>query len=265
MFYLGDEMVRQSAGLILRDDKVADAASMLAAIRDALSRHGIRFLVTLPRNSSTIYQDYLPIWAQSGGRKTEYDLLLEDLAAQDVKAIDLRPALMAARKEGRVYRINDSHWTERGALAGFNAVVEADGHPDWRLDPATSLGPPAEDRGGDVARLLGVQDDVTESNDAFALAWGGKNEFLSKDVMPDRVVVSAKPGPTIMVIGDSFTFDYFTIMLMQHVGRAIWLHHHHCGFDWKWIEKFHPDEVWWVPTERFLICEPGAHPIDFAG
>jgi hypothetical protein len=221
MFYLGDEMVRQSAGLILRDDKVADAASMLAAIRDALSRHGIRFLVTLPRNSSTIYQDYLPIWAQSGGRKTEYDLLLEDLAAQDVKAIDLRPALMAARKEGRVYRINDSHWTERGALAGFNAVVEADGHPDWRLDPATSLGLPAEDRGGDVARLLGVQDDVTESNDAFALAWGGKNEFLSKDVMPDRVVVSAKPGPTIMVIGDSFTFDYF----YHNAHAACWARH----------------------------------------
>jgi hypothetical protein len=154
MFYLGDDMVRQSAGLILRDEKVADAAHMLSAIRDALKRRGIRFLVTVPPNSSTIYQDYLPIWAQRGGRKTEYDLFLEDLAAQDVKAIDLRPALMAARKEGRVYRINDSHWTPPGTLAGFNAVVEADGHPDWRLDPATSLGPPTEDKGSDVARLV---------------------------------------------------------------------------------------------------------------
>ena len=108
---------------------MADAAYMLAAMRDALARRGIRFLVALPPNSSTIYQDYLPIWAQRGRRKTEYDLFLEDLAARDVKAIDLRPALMAARKEGRVYRMNDSHWTERGALAAFNAVVEADGHP----------------------------------------------------------------------------------------------------------------------------------------
>lgn len=265
MFYLGDEAVRQSAGLILREEKVADAAYMLAAIRDALARRAIRFLVTIPPNSSTIYQDYLPIWAQRGGRKTEYDLLLEDLAARDVKAIDLRPALMAARKEGRVYRMTDTHWTERGAVAGFNAVVEADGHPDWRLDPATALGPPVKDKRGDLARLLGVQDDVTESNDAFALAWGGRNEFLSKGVMPDRLVASAKPGLTIMVIGDLFTFDYFTIMLMQHVRSAIWLNHDQCGFDWKWIDKFNPDEVWWVPTERFLICKPGAHPIDFAG
>jgi alginate O-acetyltransferase complex protein AlgJ len=265
MFFLGDEMVRQSGGLILRDEKVADAAYMLAAMRDALARRGIRFLVTVPPNSSTIYQDYLPIWAQRGRRKTEYDLFLEDLAARDVKAIDLRPALMAAREEGRVYRMNDSHWTERGALAAFNAVVEADGHPDWRLDPATALGPPAVDRVGDLARLLGVQDYVTESNATFALAWGGENEPLSKGLMPDRVVTSAKPGPTIMVIGDSFTFDYFTIMLMQRAKRAIWLNHQRCGFDWKWIDKFHPDEVWWAPTERFLICKPGAHPIDFAG
>jgi alginate O-acetyltransferase complex protein AlgJ len=37
LFYLGDEMVRQSGGLILRDEKVADAAYMVAAIRDAAS------------------------------------------------------------------------------------------------------------------------------------------------------------------------------------------------------------------------------------
>src|SRR5271163_2993111 len=35
IFYLGREMVRQSAGLVLRDQKVADAADMLAAMRDA--------------------------------------------------------------------------------------------------------------------------------------------------------------------------------------------------------------------------------------
>ena len=37
------------------------------------------------------------------------------------------------------------------------------------------------------------------------------------------------------------------------------------GFDWKAIDKYRPDEVWWMPTERFLICDPGVRPVDFTG
>ncbi len=265
MFYQGNEMVRQSAGLILRDERIAEAADMLAAMRDTLEKRGARFLVTVPPNSSTIYQDDLPIWAQNRGRKTEYDLFLEDLAARGVKTVDLRPAMNAIRAEGKeAYLLYDAHWTARGALAGFDAVVEADGHADWRLDPAKAIGPPQERKGGDVARILGVQDEVTEMAETLELPSAGKDEALSQDVMPDHVITTGKPGPTVMVIGDSFTAGYFPLMLAQHVGRAIWIHHHQCGFDWKLIDRFRPDEVWWAPTERFLVCDPGVHPIDFA-
>ena len=132
MFYLGNEMVRQSAGLVLRDKRVADAADMLAAMHSALAKRGIRFLVAIPPNSSTIYQDDLPVWAQAHGRTTEYDVLLKDLAERAVKTVDLRPVLQAARSEGKAYLLYDAHWTPRGALAGFNAVVSADGHPESR-------------------------------------------------------------------------------------------------------------------------------------
>ena len=265
MFYEGNEMVRQSAGLVLRDQRVAEAVALLASMRDALARKGVGFLVAIPPNSSTIYQDDLPFWAQNRGRRTEYDLFLEDLAARGVETVDLRPVMRAVRAEGEAYLMFDAHWTRRAALAGFNAVVEADGHPEWRLDPATSLGPPELRKGGDVARILGLQDDVSEQAETFALALGGTDEALSEDVMPDHVVTTARAGPTIMVIGDSFTASYFPLMLAQHVGRAIWIHHHQCGFDWKLIERLKPDEVWWAPTERFILCDPGARPIDFAG
>jgi alginate O-acetyltransferase complex protein AlgJ len=265
MFYLGGEMVRQSAGLVLRDQKVAEAANMLAAMRDALDKRGIGFLVTVPPSTSSIYQDDLPIWAQSRGKKTEYDLLLQDLAARGVKTVDLRPALKAAASEGKAYLLHDSHWTPRGAIAGFNTVAEADSHPDWRINPAIALGPPEEHKGGDLARLLGEQDDVTETAQPFALPSTGKDEALSQDVMPDHVITTSEPGPAIMVIGDSFTSSYFTIMLAQHVGRAIWIHHHYCGFDWKLIDRLKPNEVWWAPTERALVCEPGHRPLNFTG
>jgi alginate O-acetyltransferase complex protein AlgJ len=265
MFYLGRDMVRQSAGLVLRDKKVADAADMLAEMRDALARRGATLLVAVAPNSSTIYQDDLPLWAQKGMRKTEYDLFLADLATRGVKAVDLRPVMEKARSNSEAYLLHDTHWTARSAVLAFNAIADADGHPDWRLDPDSALGPPSERKGGDVARIIGVEDQVSETVRELALPTGGKSQDLSPGPMPDWALTSGRSGPTIVVIGDSFTASYFPPMLAQHVGRAIWLNHRECGFDWSLVERFQPDEVWWVPTERFLTCEEGVRPLNLAG
>lgn len=133
MFYLGDSAVRQSAGLLVRDRGVADTLDFLAAMNDDLKRRGIRFLVASPPNAATVYQSDLPDWAQASGRRTEYDLFVEGLAEKGVKTVDLRPVMAAAKPEGPIYYRHDSHWTPRGALAAFNAIVEADGHPDLSL------------------------------------------------------------------------------------------------------------------------------------
>jgi alginate O-acetyltransferase complex protein AlgJ len=263
MFYIGEETIRQSAGLIMRDQRVSDASDLLVRMNEALAARGIRFLVAIPPNAASIYQDDLPHWAQNRGKPTEYDLILADLAAKGVRAVDLRPLLMKARAGGPVFYKHDTHWTDRGALAGFNAIVEADSHPGWRIDPDSALGPPTVRDGGDLARMLGVVDGVTESTQYLALP-DGKKELLSSDVFGDYIDTADRPGPTIMILGDSFTGGYFAPLLLQHVGRVIWLNHHFCGFDWKAIDEFHPDEVWWMPNERFLICAPGARPLDFA-
>jgi alginate O-acetyltransferase complex protein AlgJ len=263
MFYLGDKMVRQSAGRLLRVAKVAEAADLVATMRAALAKRGSSFLVAIPPNSSTIYQDDLPRWAQNPGLTTEYDLFLKDLRERGVKAVDLRPALKLARSQGDAYLRYDTHWTPRGAIAGFNAVIDADRHPNWRIDPATALGPPTLRKSGDLARILGVQDEVTEMAKLFALPWRGTDQPISQDMMPDHVFATGKPGPTVMVIGDSFTHSYFPLMLSQHLERVVWINDRHCGFDWSLIDKFHPDEVWWAPTERFLVCDSGVRPANF--
>ena len=266
MYALPDDMLAQSAGHVFRPQKVAEAVDMIAAMNEALARRGVRFLVAVPPNSSTIYQDDLPGWARNPGKKTEYDLLLEELAARRVKAVDLRPALKAARASGPTYLFNDLHWNVRGAIAGFNAVVEADGHPDWKIDPASAIGPPVQRKGGDIAILAGVADKVVETTRSLALKTVGRDEQLSHSLegriegardMADHVIVTGRPGPTIMVIGDSFTVAYFPIFLSQHVGRAVWFHHNYCGFDWASIDRIKPDEVWWMPVERYLVCRPG--------
>ena len=55
---------------------------------------------------------------------------------------------------------------------GSTPIVEADSHPDWRLDPKSALGPSTARKGGDLARLLGVEDNVTEQSENLTLPSG---------------------------------------------------------------------------------------------
>ena len=262
LYAIVSDMVGQSAGHVLRRQEIEDTADVVAEVRDALNDRGVRFLVAMPPNSSTIYPDDLPEWARNPGKKTEYDLFLEAMRVRGVRTVDLRPALSEARRDGPVYLTNDLHWSVRGALAGFNAIVEADGHPDWRLDPSAAMGPPVERKGGDIAGMLGVADGASEMTESLTLPEKGRTEILpgGESFMRDHAVVTDQPGPTIMVIGDSFTAQYFPLFLSQRGGRAVWIHHEFCGFDWSQIDRFHPDEVWWSPVERFLLCLPGRRP-----
>jgi alginate O-acetyltransferase complex protein AlgJ len=273
MFYLRNESVRQSAGLVRRDRQVIETADFLAAMRDALTKRGTRLLVASPPNAATIYQDDLPPWARRNGRATEYDVLLAALAARGINAVDLRPAVGAARSKGPAYFLYDTHWTLRGAIAGFNAVVEADGHPEWRIDAAVALASWTRP-GGDLARMIGVSDDVAELSEQLALPPAafppGSRVDLTAGPFPSYVTTSDRPGKTIMIIGDSFTTTTATTtsvpfppMLVGHVGRVVWQHHNSCGFDWKLIDRFQPDEVWWMPTERLFLCDANVHPDGF--
>ena len=264
MFYLGENAVRQSAGLLVRDRGVADTVDLLAATSRDLERRGIRFLVASPPNAATVYPDDLPDWARNTGKRTEYDLFVEGLAAKGVKVVDLRPVMAAARAEGQIYYRHDSHWTPRGALAAFNAIVAADGRPGWRLDQASALSPLSTRKGGDLARMLGVQESVAEPIEELNLPIGDK---LPLTAVPweDYVESTGKPGSTLMIIGDSFTALDFSPLLLPHVGRVVWIDHQHCRFDHSVIERFHPEEVWWMANERFLICDPSAKPIGFTG
>ena len=160
--------------------------------------------------------------------------------------------------------MHDSHWTARAALGpAFNAIVDA----DWLLRPAvrpqSALGQLEAREGGDLAPDASGKN-ATETVEDLTLP-AARTELLTADPVSDFVGTLDRPGPTIMVFGDSFTQDYFARMALQRAGRVVWLEYHKCGFDWKAIDRFHPDEVWWMPNERFLICDPGAKPADFTG
>jgi hypothetical protein len=256
MYAEQDEAVRQSAGIVLRDRMVRGTAEYLASKRDALAQHGIRFLVASAPNTATIYPEELPSWARNAGKTTEYDLLLTELSKRGVHAIDLRPVLLTARAEGGIYLRHDSHWTPRGALTAFNTIVVADGHPDWRMSPAAVLGPPTIRRSGDLASFIG-QTGVTEPVEEMTLPGVPADKWTSKPYTAFAVTGDQPTGPVVLVVGDSFTASLFPPLLLPHVRKVAWAHHTQCDFDRQaMIDRYHPDEVWWMPTERFLNCMP---------
>jgi alginate O-acetyltransferase complex protein AlgJ len=263
LFYLGDDSVRQSAGLVRRDSQVTETADFLATMRDALGQRGARLLVASPPNAATIYQDDLPPWARNNGRPTEYTILLADLTARGIKGVDLRPALWAARSKGPAYFLYDTHRTARGAIAGLDAIAEADGHPEWRVDADAAALVRLTERHRDLARMIGIGDDVSEPSQELALPQRVSKVELTTGRFAAYVATGPQQGETVMIIGDSFTQHYFAPMLLNHVGRVIWQHHMLCGFDWKLIDRFQPDEVWWMPTERYLLCSPNVRPDGF--
>jgi hypothetical protein len=248
-------MLSQSAGLLLRENQAVDTADFLARLHASLAARGIRFIVGIPPNTSTIYPDHVPRWARNEGRRTEYDALLEALRARGVPAVDLRPPLRAARATHDVYYHHDTHWNSRGALIGFNTMAAAAGHADWRFDPDTVLAPPVRLAGGDLANMLGITNDVAETTQFPTLPHPREATLEGPPFRTFRATLNGTDAqPRLLIIGDSFTADYFIPMVVARTDPVVWTTNVLCSFDARWLDKFQWDEVWWMPTERQMLC-----------
>ncbi len=261
-YYTTDDTLQQSAGALGRGrwGWIAHTVDMLAEMQAILARQGATLIVASPPNASTIEQAGLPRWARLRHRPTEYDHFLALLAARGIKAVDLRPVLDAAARQTKAYYLHDTHWTPYGALSAFDAVAEADGHPDWAVK-LSLIRPASPLRGGDLARLLGVAAVVSEPEQDVDLPAKSDQLLLEGGEFRTFVDTAPHPGPTIMVIGDSFTDTYFLLPLLQKAGRIVFTHARLCGFDWRLVERYHPSEVWYMPVERLIPCAPGKRPV----
>lgn len=262
LFYRNEGAIEQSAGLLIREALVRQTADVVRQVDATLAARGIPFIFGVAPNSSTIYRDLLPYWARPGDRTTEYDLLIAALRERGVSTLDMRPALRAARQDGRVYFRYDTHWNPAGSLAGYNAVVLAMGHNSWRIDQAGIFGPTTQRSGSDLARMLGLGASLTEPVRYLTTPMPQGETLQGNAPFPPPFVTTSEglAGPTILIIGDSFSNVEILMLTAQHARRVVWMHHEGCHFDWTWIDQFQPDEVWWLPVERAMLCWPDRRP-----
>jgi hypothetical protein len=202
----------------------------------------------------------LPSWAGPAKRPTDYDEVMARVRACGVAAVDLRPALTAARRQGLIYHRTDSHWTLLGAAFGYNGMVEAIGRPDWRfaIDPKDWY-----DRTlvGDLPAMAGLEprEERAPVTGRFEAPPLPREPIQGLHFATDApfVIKGRKAGPTVLVIGDSFTKDPMPPFFIDHVGEYAWVHHDECAFDWAIFDRVKPDVVLFAPAERNARCRGG--------
>lgn len=260
LFLNDDGTIDQATGRLLRTAGIAGFADRAAQLQHRLSERNIRFIVAIPPNSATIMRARLPAWAAERPAVSEYDLMMAALAARGVPAVDLRQPLAAANSNHPVYRRTDTHWNRLGALTAYNAVAKALGKADWVIDPALVFRGFETVPGGDLARLLAVAGDITDEEAAIDLspysppAAPATSAIDTQFESGGKLTVTGRSGPTVLVLGDSFTQDFWQDYFSLHASRYVWMHHEHCRFAQRVVEGQDPHIVILAPTERLMFC-----------
>lgn len=256
LFFTGESNIEQSAGLLIRKSVIEGFADFAAAFYAEMRRRNVAFIVASPPNAATIERKHLPAWAARVPSVTEYDLALEALAQRGVPAVDLRPALIAEESRWQTYQRTDTHWNASGALIGYDSVVRALGRSDWAIDPDRVFKGDAERAGGDLARMLGLGGMLSEDAPIIDMSSYSPPPLQAQVTDHFTSFATGRPGPIVVVVGDSFTQKRWQNYFGIHVSRLDWIDNNDCQFHLSDIEALHPDTVIFAPTERNMHCAP---------
>jgi hypothetical protein len=255
-------------GADMRPKAVDTYSALICKLHDQLAARSVPMVFSMAPSSAVIYPEDLPNWVPHGA-PSEADLLFAQARACGVKTVDLRPVMMAAKPGGSIYYHHDTHWTQKGALIAYNALVQGLGRPDWKIPPQSLTWRTVPEVTGDLRRMAGATDLPTKTMQAPDLT--AQRQSLSesvidglKTVMADSnsIASTGHPGPTVLIIGDSYSQDFLPPYFAAHVGKIAWLHHQWCGFDWAVFDRVKPDYVILMPADRFASCAPHARSLD---
>ncbi|MGD0540976.1 MAG: hypothetical protein ABSB33_05620 [Tepidisphaeraceae bacterium] len=191
------------------------------------TEHGYPFIVIIPPDKQSIYTEMMPERFSRLGPKTRLDQLIDRLREthSPVRLIDLRPALLEAKKHHTIYFRTDTHWNDYGAFAAYPVILDAIQGvlPGRKLvpQPMSEFVPRTTRRSGDLARYMDLYYEYDED-------WP---ELVRRDPFPaitspdNSMVVTHGPeekAPALFMYHDSFT-RYLGKFLGPNFSRANWV------------------------------------------
>jgi alginate O-acetyltransferase complex protein AlgJ len=140
---------------------------LLEARRDWLAQRGEKYIFVVAPNKETIYPEFLPKWVVKSGQSGKLDQFLAHMRAHStVPVLDLRPSLLAAKKDGPTYFRTDTHWNSFGAFIAYQQILGAlqpqmPGLQPLALDAFSRT--PTVDHGGDLAVCIQQENEMQEN------------------------------------------------------------------------------------------------------
>jgi alginate O-acetyltransferase complex protein AlgJ len=235
-----------------------------------LRSRGAHYALALVPVKQSIYPELLPARLRVTGAVSRTDQLVQWMRQHSpVRVLDLRDAVRRAKGDGDLYLKTDSHWTDLGAYAGYQELINR--LRDWY--PSLSPQPRQQFRretvtlkGGDLARFMGLRFmlndeaiDLRPVPSRRARDDQGREIRSESLLQPGSTAVFHCPGAPIaraVVVHDSFAWR-LAPFLAEHFGRGVF--HWSYPLDRGLLEREHPDLVLQEMVENELMDDRHAY------
>jgi hypothetical protein len=259
LYYTGDQELDQHTGLrLFGPDEIALWLASLESYRSWLADRGIPFVFVIAPDKPSIYPEHLPDGITLA-TVTPADQLLAAIAPQGrIDAIDLRPALRAAKSTGDLYYKTDIHWNGIGAYFGLQAVMQGRWPSGIDLPPLSDYRVESHPFVGDLNQIANLPCCRFEQELNLALKSGNAVIGQGRDLAPGTpnawVESRHTTYPSVFIFGDSFA-TYWSRILPDVTGRTVYLRHD-VPFPTAMIEREKPDIVIYEVIEASMIHVP---------
>jgi hypothetical protein len=242
LFYAADGAIDDYAATRPFSRPELDAwRTTLQDTQDWLAARGIAYVFVVAPDKHWIYPEFMPGGIGAHVEPSRIDQLVEELRARStVSVVDVRGALRAARADGRLYHLTDTHWNDLGAFVAYEQVMRAlEGQASLHARQRHELDLRRIPRSGmDLARMLGLGRVMVEEDLQLEPKHGRQSHIVEparagRALMDPRVVSEGPAGaPRAVVFRDSFGSAMIPF-LAEHFSRAVYL----------WQNNFDPEAV----------------------
>ena len=207
--------------------RVENIQSNLQILYDSLSERHITLVVVIAPNKATIYPDKLPNEIQKIGSQSELDILINIMKQKGPPVLlDLRQALLDARRERDVYYKTDTHWNSYGSFIAYREIVKTLSQTYPEIVPHQIEDYKRSPIGGDVRDIAGLMGATHLLEPSFFLIPKRSEPtwvFYNDDDIPTRVSYSSEEKlPRLLMYVDSFGSPLIP-MLAPHFNEATFI------------------------------------------
>lgn len=239
---------------LFTEDELTRFQNNLDALSANYADRGIELIVVISPNKNTIYPERLPRQLPVLGSESRLDQAMAYLKGHgQEQIIDLRPALLAAKRERQMYYATDTHWNDYGAYLAYAALLEEAGitpRPMSDFEPV-SREPDLLDLSDNIGATI-----LPEPRIQFAPLFDLRASYKNINLGGRRLMFSNVADaslPDLVLYYDSFFFNVIPL-LGEHFHRGLYVQNYSGSGLWNlsWVDEQDPDVVIIEFAERYL-------------